>query len=170
MAEHPGAFVPARSRVGGERTRTTDVVEMPCPVITDDARQWLQIKSLTSTLFTSVYYSPTFYGGLGTIELWPIPTVTTNALVLYRRQQLTRFANLTTRYELPDGLDEAIVYNLAKRRAPDYGKQIREDVHEMARTSLANFKRGNVKMADLPIDPVFTLGSRRIYNIITDVG
>jgi hypothetical protein len=151
-------------------SNASDVVEMPCPVITDDARQWIQIKSLTSPLFTSVYYNPTFFGGLGTIELWPIPTVDTHALVLYRPMQLSTFSSLTAQYQLPDGVDDAIVYNLAIRRAPDYGKIPSPVVIAMAGSTIGTYKRGNVKMSDLPIDPAFTMGTRRTYNIITDQG
>ncbi len=148
----------------------SEVVEMPCPVITDDARQWIQIKSLASPLFTSVYYNPTYFGGFGTIELWPIPTESTNALVLYRPLQLSTFTSLTAQYQLPDGVDDAIVYNLAVRRAPDYGKIPSPIVVAMAGATIGNYKRGNIKMADLPIDPAFTMNTRRTYNIITDQG
>lgn len=168
-------FQGAASSASGTMTalvesNASDVVEKPCPVITDDMRQWIQIKSLATTLFTSVYYNPTFFGGLGTIELWPIPTEDTNAIVLYRPLQLSSFSSLTAQYQLPDGCDEMIVYNLAIRRAPDYGKIPSDIVVEMAAKSLATFKRGNTKLSDLPIDPAFTHSKRGTYNIITDTG
>jgi hypothetical protein len=147
-----------------------DVVEVPRAVITDDAWQNIRIKSLRSAQFTNVYYNPTYAGGLGTINLWPIPNVATNALVIYRPQQLSEFPNLTTQYQLPNGLDEAIIYNLAIRRAPDYGKIPSDIVERMAQSSLANFKRGNVKLVDMPTDPALTRDPSGFYNIITGTG
>lgn len=151
----------------------SDAVELPCPILTDDARQWQQIKSLPSPLATTVYYDPMFWGGFGRIELWPVPTVSTHALVLYRPYQLSTFSSPTAQYHLPDGADEAIIYNLAVRRAPDYGKGAliqQNGVREMAASTLATYKRGNTKISDLPIDPAFTMSRRGGYNILTDTG
>ena len=78
--------------------------------------------------------------------------------------------NLTTQYQLPNGLDEAIIYNLAIRRAPDYGKVPSDIVERMALSSLANFKRGNVKLVDMPTDPALTRDPAGFYNIITGTG
>ena len=44
------------------------------------------------------------------------------------------------------------------------------DVQDMARTTLGNYKRSNVKIADLPTDPALTMSNRGIYNIITNQG
>ncbi len=146
------------------------VSEVPRSVLTDAAWEAIQIKSMTSAQFTCVYYNPTFAEGLGTINLWPIPNVATNSLVLYRPMQLAPFANQTTRYELPDGLDEAIQYNLARRLLAPYGKTnafLAAEIRDMAATSLGTFKRGNVKMADLPQDPATTHSPDGYYNILT---
>lgn len=154
-------------------SNATDVVEIPAPVITDDAYQWNQIKSLTSPLVTWVYYSPTFQGDLGTIQLWPIPTVTTNALVLYRRQQLRRFASLSATYYLPEGAEEVFHYGLAKRLLTPFAvtdADVVEDVRDMARASMGIFKRGNNKLRDLPTDPALTHSNDGGYNIITGMG
>lgn len=145
----------------------TGVTEIPCPIITDDARQWIQIKSLKNALATSVYYNPTYSGGLGTIDLWPIPTVNTNALVLYRPMQLDSFVTLSQSVDLPEGAEEAIEYNLAFRLCAPNGVQPPADVVELARTSLGTYKRANTKMADVVLDPMFTQERRGGYNILT---
>ncbi len=67
-------------------------------------------------------------------------------------------------------MDDAIIYNLAIRRAPDYGKVPSDIVERMAVSSLANFKRGNVKLVDLPTDPALTRDPAGFYNIITGTG
>ena len=152
---------------------STGVVEIPVAVLTDTAWQAIQIKSLTSTLFTVCYYNPTFAAGLGTINLWPIPTVSTNSLVLYRQQQLTQFVSLTANYDIADGYEEALAYGLARRLITPYGvndAQTVEDVRDMAATSLGNIKRANTKLADLSTDPALVRDPRGGYNIITGTG
>lgn len=152
-------------------SQATDVTEIPRSVITDDAWQAIPIKSLTNALFTCVYFNPTYYGGLATVNLWPIPDTGDNSLVLYRPQQLTRFANLSTAYEVPEGAEEALESNLAKRLIPYNGVDAvtAAEVKELARETLGVYKRGNAKLADLPIDPAFTMGQRTGgYNINTD--
>lgn len=145
----------------------SDVTEIPCPILTDDMRQWIQIKTLTSTLATNVYWNPTFYGGLGTIELWPIPTVSTNALVLYRPLQLAQFPNLTQALWLPEGCEDAIEYQLAVRLCAANGVAVPGDVAELARTTLGTYKRSNTKMADAVLDAMWTMQRRGGYNILT---
>lgn len=148
----------------------TDVTEIPIPVITDDAQQAIQIKSLTSALFSYCYYNATFWGGLGQIKLWPVPTTADNTLVLYRPQQLSSFVNLTQQYWLPEGAEEAIEYNLARRLMPPNGVGMdvsTSDILEMARTSLGTYKRANIKLSDLPLDPMWTMARRGGYDILT---
>jgi hypothetical protein len=151
----------------------TSITEVPRALLTDDAWQAIQIKSLTSAQFTNVYYNPTYAADLGTINLWPIPNTSVNSLVLYRLQPLTSFQNLTTEYFLPDGCEEALHYNLARRLLTPYGVTDQAtvgDIIDMARTTLATFKRGNVKLSDLATDPALTANQRGGYNIVTGTG
>lgn len=145
----------------------SDVTEIPAPVLTDDMWQAIQIKTLTSPLFTNVYYNPTFAGGLGTINLWPIPTTAEHALVLYRPMQLASFPNLTQTVWLPEGAEDAIEYNLAVRLCAPNGIAPPADVVEFARTSLGTYKRSNIKMLDVILDPMWTQERRGGYNILT---
>ncbi len=164
----PGGVSPATGTITALlESNATDVVEIPRAIITDDAWQAIQIKSLTSTLFTCLYYNPTFAGGLGTIHLWPIPTTGDNSLVLYRRQQLTSFVSLDATYDIAEGYAEALGYNLALRMASPFGVSISDDVREMAGLSLGTIKRANVKLTDLPTDPALTHSRRGGYNIQT---
>jgi hypothetical protein len=144
------------------------VVEWPIPVVTNDARQMNPLKSLTSPLITSLFYNPTNYGGLGLIQLWPIPTVTTNALVIYSRQALSRFVSLSAEYILPEGTEEVFVYGLARRLLTPFAVTdpgTVSDVMDLARTSMASFKRSNNRLTDLPNDYP---GVRGMWNIVTD--
>ena len=148
-------------------------VEIPRAVLTDAAYRNLRIKDLSSSLFTDVYYNPTFAAGLGSLYLFPVPNNTLNALVLYRPAQLGRFSSLVASYDLPDGADEPIEYNLARRLLTIYSVplQAKLDLIDLAKTSLAIYKRSNVNLSDQPIDPMFLPGGRGRrqggYNILT---
>lgn len=148
----------------------TAVVEIPRSVITDDAWQAIQLKSLTNVFESYVYYNPTYVGGFGTVTLWPIPTTADNSLVLYRPQQLTAFPSQTATYQIPEAAEEALIYNLARRLLTPNGisdESTVSDIVDMARTTLATFKRGNVKLTDLANDPALTRNPRTGYNILS---
>lgn len=147
-------------------------VELPRALLTSDAYQAIQVKGLQSTLFTNVYYRPTYTGGLGEILLWPIPDNSDNSVVLYNSQQVGQFADLTTEYDFPPGYQEAMQSNLAIRLAGSNGVSQADvpTVFMMARESLATMKRANVRLMDLPQDPAVTLQQRTGYNIQTGTG
>lgn len=149
----------------------TPAVEIPVGILTDQAYQAIPIKSQTNTLWTQVYYNPTFVTlGWGTITLWPIPTIDTNDLVLYFLQPLTEFADLTTQYQIPPGYEDAITDSLVVALAPAFGRPVTPEMRKTAQASVANIKRANVKMSDMANDAaLISAGSRRFgYNITTD--
>lgn len=146
---------------------STPPVEIPRGLLTDDGWQSVQIKGLTNSLFTDLYYNPTFAAtGLGTINLWPIPLDSVNSLVLYVAQALTQFVDLTTVYQVPDGLEEVLIYNLWRRLAKPWGRVLEADDLAMAGSTLRAFKRSNLKLSDLPNDLLFQ-HARGFYNIDT---
>lgn len=149
---------------------TASEVEIPRAVITDDAWQLIQVKSLSNELFTDLYYNPTYEDDLGTVNLWPVPSVDTNQLVIYRVAQLARFPSLSATVNLPEGTEEAIQMNVAVRLAPYYEKQPSPDVKEFARNSLAAIMRNNLPMSDLQQDPAITNSKAGGYNINTGMG
>lgn len=145
---------------------TTPSVEIPRVVFTDDAWQNVQIKDLSNSLFTGLYYNPTYADSLGTINLWPVPDVATNDIVLYIQRPIAQFANLLTEYDFPDGYEDAIVSNLALRIADISGRVVTARMEKVARNSLAMLQRINIKMADLAVDVMWTSQSRKFaYNI-----
>ncbi len=131
---------------------STPPVEIPRGIMTNDGYDRERIKDLTSVLFTSVFYLPTFAGGLGELFLWPVPTDLTNSLVLYTRTGLTAFADLTTVYSIPDGYDEALYLNLIVRAGKFFGRKPDADDRRDAMESLATVKRSNVQLSDLEND------------------
>lgn len=165
-----GAVSPALGTPVFQTFNSSAPVEIPRAVITDDGFQALQIKRLSSQLFTEVYYNPTI--PFGTIFLWPSPPTAANQLALYLESVFAGFADVSTPYDYPDvpGYAEAIEYNLTKRLAISYGRVLRADLAELAVTSLATIKRANYKLSDLPTDPALTTNLRGGYNIVTGSG
>lgn len=155
------------SAVALQLNASTPPVEIPRGIMTDDGWQSTQIKGLTNSLFTDLYYTAT--SPLGTINLWPIPLDATNSLVLYIAQALTQFANLTAQYQIPDGYEDALVFNLAKRLAKPWGATVDPALVQDAYASLCLIKRSNVRLTDLPNDLVFQR-PRGFYNINTGTG
>lgn len=145
-------------------------VEIVRAQLTDDMYQFLAIKDLANSLFTNAYYNATFAGGLGTLYLWPVPNENVNQIALYRAQQLVQFTTPTAAYDFPEGADEAVEYNLAKRLLDVYAvdAQRKMNVLDLAKTSLAIYKRSNTTIVDLPCDQMFTPNDRKGgYNIDT---
>ncbi len=149
---------------------STPTVEIPVGILNDDEYAAIQVKGLTSALWTYVYYNATVASGYGTITLWPIPNVDTNDLVIYSQQPTASFADLTTQYQFAPGYAEALEYNLAVRLSVPYSKPLQPDVAALARESLAAIKRQNIQLLDLPMDAALVNDRRYGYNIITGQG
>ncbi len=123
-------------------------LEVPIAVLTDQQWDNLAIKSLAGTMPTQIFYSPTFTSGLGSIYVWPVPTVTTYQLVLYLQQALGSFADLTTAYQMPQGYTDALTFALARRLAAPYGREVSPDLKDKADHALMVIKRSNIKTVD----------------------
>ena len=148
-------------------------VEIPRALMTDDAYQAVQLKTMTSPLFTNVYYNAT--QPLGTIWLWPCPTTAAHQLVLYLQTQFQGFTDLTTDYTYPDmpGYADLLEYSLAERLIGPYSVTdgtVIGNVKELLRTARMLVKRANYKPTDLATDPALTANRRGGYNINTDSG
>ena len=157
-------------------TSDNSTIEIPRTIYTDDAWQAIQVKSLTNSLATGVYFNASYARDLAVIQLWPIPNIATNALVLYRRNILATFADLaTTSYAVPPGFEMVLEYGLAELMLTPYAikdENVRSDVVRGAAKYLNIVKRTNHvnQMNDMPIDPAFTHDRRGYYNIQTSNG
>jgi hypothetical protein len=76
------------------------------------------------------------------ITLYPIPSAA-DSLVLYTKRPLTEIATLNTDISLPPGYEEALIYNLAIRLAPEYGRATPQEVVLIAQESRAGLERVN---------------------------
>lgn len=146
---------------------TDPVVEIPYAILTDDAYASIQIKGQGSPYFTGLWYNPTYTDGFGRIYLWPVPDTDGNQIRLYIQQSIAQFADLNTAYIFPDGYEEMLTYNLCIRLSAPYHQPVPPDVRQLAVQCLANIKRANTKLVDMPQDAMFTSGNRSVYNILT---
>ena len=140
-------------------------VELRLGLLTDDAYENLKIKTQPSTQPTQIYYNET--QPLGTVKLWPVPTIALNSLVLYSSEATSGFADLTTPYTFAPGYTEAIEYNLAKRLATPYGRALPPEIREFAAQSLAWVKTANTELVDMQIDAGLTWNQQAPWNILS---
>jgi hypothetical protein len=149
-------------------TTQTSPVEQRIKLLTS-AQRWreVMVKDLESTVPQVVYYETTY--PLGTVYVWPVPSVATVDLVLYIPTSLSSFADLTTQYDFPPGYEEALKYNLALRLAPEWERPPNPVVVELARESKALVKRANIVPQELRYSAdVPGMGRRGRYNIWAD--
>ena len=171
------AEVIASSTVGGATitafTSDASTVEIPRTIYTEQAWQQIQVKALTNSLPTGIYFEASYASDLALIQLWPIPDISTNALVLYRRNMLAQFADLaTTSYAVPPGFEEVLEYGLAMRLGTPYAlsnPEVKADIKERYREAISIVKRTNQanQLTDVELDPAWTKSHGAYYNIET---
>jgi len=110
-----------------------------------------------------LYYDP--QNPLGHIYLYPVPD---EADILHTDswKPMSSFASLTTTVSFPPGYEEMFKYNLARRLAPDYNRQLPPDVRELAEETLAAVKNVNVEIPTMKTDAPQNLNI--VNNIYTD--
>ncbi len=146
-------------------------MRVPIAIYTNQAAFANQVPTQTSVQPTSLYYRPTYVtSGLGAIEVWPVPTTSDNDLELQLLKPLAQFADTTTSVNLPDGWDEALVYNLARRWAGTLGAKMTTDDLDIARNSFETIQRANLNLQDLSTDAIGVGDHRPFYNILSGNG
>lgn len=139
----------------------------PLEIVIDpifDRQQWQAIptKAVQSALPIYCYVETSF--PLMTLKFFPVPSgQQTLSARLYIPTPLTAFADLTTDYTFPPPYEEALVYQLAKRLAIEYGRQMTADLTQMVNESIMVMKRSNITLIDLELDPAL-LWRRRYFN------
>jgi hypothetical protein len=99
----------------------------------------------------SVLYADGAYPLMG-INLYPRPSQA-YSLGLWSLKELTAISTLDTVVSMPAGYEEALIYNLAIRLAPEYGKTTPAEVVKIATDAKANVKRTNHTARYMKVDP-----------------
>ncbi len=144
-------------------------LEYPIDVITAHEWQLISNKSVESTIPHKMWYEKEFdSNGLAKCHLWPVPSDATHQITLYVWNVLEAIATLATTLNFAPGYEEAIVYNLAIRLAPDYGVPVSQDIKDMAKELRANIKTINKQVRMLKTEGTLRSGSLGDYNIRTN--
>ena len=139
-------------------SNTSPATSIKLTIITVKDWSYQSVKAQTSTQPTQVYYytqwpSSGLTAGMGKLVFWPVP-LNVNAVRLYCPKPITEFADLSTDYSFPDGYEDALEYNLAKRLI-QAGFGLREnmgDISESAKDALAIIKRINIQPVTASVD------------------
>lgn len=146
----------------------TGPMEIPIGLALDIAEfQQICIKTATSSFPQAIYWDRGWTAGLSNVQVYPVPTASNAAIVLYTPTAVTGFTDLATEYTFPPGYAKAIRYNLAVELAPEFGIDPPDSVRKIAIETLADIKRAN----NAPIEAQFDaglVGIRGRYNIYTD--
>lgn len=137
--------------------------EYPIELISIGEYAAIADKALTSELPSKVYYDET--APLGILHFWPVPSSTRN-LVIYSAKLIGSYTSSATDVTLPPGYDEAIIYNLAIRLAPEFGKTVTNEIGQIAIESKAQLKRQNTKPEPIGCD-IGIAGMGQGFNILS---
>lgn len=137
-------------------------VEYPVRILSLAEWTAIRAKATSSDIVTALYAEGTY--PLETLNLYPTPSAA-HKLVLWSLKPLTAIATLDTAVSLPEGYEEALVYNFSIRLAPEYGRAVPDSVAVIAQESKAAIKRANHKPSYLRADDALFGGSS--FNILT---
>lgn len=131
------------------------------------AEEWQDVfdKSQTSIRPWKLWYEREF--PLGKIWLYPVPSEAAT-LVLYLWKQLDAALTLATNLSVPPGYLRALRFNLAVEMATEFGVQVLPEVARIARESLAEIKKQNVRVPVLETDYPYRYAYGYRYNILTN--
>lgn len=116
-------------------------LEYPMRIITVDEYARIRLKSIQG--IPGYLYPEGTYPN-ETLNLYPVPT-TDYTLVTYSWKPLASVSALTTVLSFPPGYEDALIYNLALRLAPEYGKPLDQAIIALAESTLGSIKRMNSK-------------------------
>lgn len=132
-----------------------------------DYNQWSSTSDKTITgIPTNVFYDGNY--PVATIRLYPTPDAA-YTLYMWSEKPLTAFAGLSTAVDLPEGWEDALIYNLAVSLAPEYDRNANETVIALARETRGNVQRLNASRvySVVPLDDMLRTMSESSFNIYT---
>jgi hypothetical protein len=137
-------------------------------IVLRSALEWQAVrpKPIDSAWPTKVYIDTDF--PLKHLRFWPVVQAGPLYARIYWWQSISGLADLATEYEFAPGYEEAIVYNLALRLAPEFGVDASPLVRELAAARMGDVKRTNLNADILVLDRALP-GRRRFYNYLTDM-
>lgn len=148
-------------RAGFVDNSQTPALEIPLRPLVTDEYQAIHLKGTTSVWPLWFYYDLAY--PLGTVTLWPVPTVS-RQIALYLWRPLTQFASLAADVEFPPGYEEALVYSLADRLAPTYGMTLGVRTLQLVIETKAAIQSLNSEAPLMSVDPLVFSGHGGGFN------
>jgi len=145
------------------QSATAVPVETFLTLASDQAYTQQPTKTLPGTLPQIVRY--TRGAPLGALDVWPVPSAA-STVVLYWREPVKQFPDLTTPLDLLPGYAKALRTNLALELAPEFGRAVDPLLVKLAAESLADVKRANLPYVEIGMDAALTAGGG--YDIRSD--
>lgn len=140
--------------------------EMPIEVYTPQRwATYVTMKTMTNSLPIGIYYQRSAPNG--TINIWPVLTVDDVYMRLYCAVPLSQFTSKTLPVSLPPGYEEALMYNLARRLAPMFGRALDPEILDIANSSMGVIKASNENMDELLLDPAIAPAAAGAWNYRT---
>lgn len=142
-------------------------LELPMQKIDEAMWRMIPVKEIPSTVPRAVYDDNGF--PWRTLWLWPQPSVMVG-IVLYYWGQLSRFADLATDYQFPEGYTDALKLNLPLRLSLEFGGFVPPALPGLALQAIAKVKALNTDTTRYELrcdDALITVGRGR-YNWLTD--
>lgn len=134
-------------------------VEIPIDILNDEQWRDVTVKTTPSTFPRQMWANGNY--PLNSLYFWPVPT-TVNSLVMTVWGQIVAFTSINDVVTLPAGYEEALVYNLAGRLAPSYGKEISPITASLALSSKSAIKKMNWEPTYRSSDGYFSGGMNTI--------
>jgi hypothetical protein len=146
-------------------TATGGPCELPLAVLNLD--QWvdIRIKSTPSTIPTRIFLDDQWPNA--NLLVWPVPTQSIDIIAWVWQAIQTGFTDPSVTLSFPPGYAEAIRYNLACKLAPEWGRELRDDVIEEAMRTKAAIKRLNKPRLYLSCDAALTPAQGGVWNWLT---
>lgn len=145
-------------------TGTSPPIELPMEILNQDQYAHVILKTLQSTFPLYCYIDDAYPSR--NVNVWPVPTDSTNSLVFYSVKPLTS-ALMNTAFSVPPGYLRAMRFGLAVELAPEFGVNVPEAVLGIAIASKAAIKRNNTKPLYLMVDSALS-AMPAVYNWRTD--
>jgi hypothetical protein len=123
--------------------------DLPVQILTAEEWSMITIKSTGSNIGLKIY--PDYAYPLMNVSVWPVPTLA-NSLTLYSTKPLTEFVTINDTITVPPGFIRFMRLGIACELAPEYGKQIPENLAAAFLEAKANLKRLNFRPMYLHCD------------------
>lgn len=144
---------------------TPQQVDIPCPIMNADEWADLSVKNTEGVFPTRMW--PNFGNTLVELNFWPIPT-TVQQVYLTSWKPLQNLNNADLDVQLPPGFPETIIYNLALRLCPSYGKEPPGSIVALATSTKAKLKTsiGAQKNYLMRVDAAIS-ARQKVFNYLT---